>query len=565
MQPRANGDRGTSQNCAPTLTHLQDGTVIPLVHREPPEPGGAHPQAHRGRSQEGREVASARLGDGTVLEAIQDPENSSRAIFASWKGGTISLVERFESGGQAFVPLRRDGGIGKSIQLPNGVEPFESPAKLATEAGALISQVVEIPRGLWLLLGAFVVHTWVPEVAPFFPCPLLRGPSDFIGPLLQALALVCRQAIVVGHTTPAGLLHAFHGLTPTLLVDDRDLSPRVRRLVRMGTRRDVVALEKGTVVSPSGPRLVGSSSDLTGSDLVEDAILLAFGVRHWPDVTKLSDRGISERARRLRNSLLRFRFERSQSIQPLVGECPSGLSPKSWDMLRVLAGPFVGDEEFCTELLGLRLFPPFEKFPWENQPQWLSVRKQAVVSTLFFHAHKRYAEGARNDTEVPLLSVTVGELTTAANQVLEQMGERPSLTARGFGAQMDSLGFSRRTRGDVGYEVDFTRATLKQVHYLVKYYGLHELRVYHGQDRERCSWCRDLKLVSDSVIQLYGRESKLARQQSEQVRQKRIKRGRRRRRPAIDAAPHGRERKRATSKVKLRRSAFRRRGVTRCS
>jgi len=156
MRQHTNGHRETLQGCEPKFIHLADGTAIPLDNAESHRTGRAHPEAHASGSEEAREVASARFGDGTLLETIEDPENSNRATFAAWKGGTISFVKTFVSEGQLFIPLRRDRGIGKSIQLPNGVERFESPAKLATEAGALVGEIVEIPKkwsSCWELLS----------------------------------------------------------------------------------------------------------------------------------------------------------------------------------------------------------------------------------------------------------------------------------------------------------------------------------------------------------------------------------------------------------------------------
>jgi len=234
---------------------------------------------------------------------------------------------------------------------------------------------------------------------------------------------------------------------------------------------------------------------------------------------KFCDPSILGRWRHLRNSLLRFRFERSGSVQPLVGECPPNFSPRAWDMLRVFAGPFVGDEEACAELRGLRIFHGFGVFPCEREPQWLSPRRQATLSALSLRAHEQYAkepclyEDERRD------SALVGELTEIANRVLEGMGEITRLSPRELGAQLDNLGFPKRRRGYTGYEFDFTKNALEQIHRLAKYYGVWEVDLCHHQQRSRCEWCRRLKLVTDADIRWYEEELKPAmeRQQEEQV------------------------------------------------
>jgi hypothetical protein len=57
------------------------------------------------------ETSSAELEDGTQIEIIEDPQDSSKSQLAVFKDSEVRLVNRFESGNRAFVPIPRDTNL----------------------------------------------------------------------------------------------------------------------------------------------------------------------------------------------------------------------------------------------------------------------------------------------------------------------------------------------------------------------------------------------------------------------------------------------------------------------
>ncbi len=70
------------------------------------------------------------LEDGSLVEAIEDPENSSRTLLAIYKNGEVSFTDRFRYGNRVLIPIPRGQHIIRHIRLPRGVKPYCSIASL---------------------------------------------------------------------------------------------------------------------------------------------------------------------------------------------------------------------------------------------------------------------------------------------------------------------------------------------------------------------------------------------------------------------------------------------------
>jgi hypothetical protein len=458
----------------------------------PTKPNGNHP-GHSGNdapaSRETLEVASAQLEGGGDVEIVEDRRDRTRTRLAVSRSGVVHFVDSLEDRGRVLVPFKRDGSILSPIRLPRGVQPYQSPTSLAQEVGNLVNTIVPIPQGLQRIFGAFAVHTWISDQLLLSPCLIIRGPLEISLPLLQALALVCQRAVVVGDATSAGVLKVCSQLNPTLLVVNFGLRPAVLRTLGMGTRRGVLVIQKAGVQSPFGPKLVATTKLPGDLCLLGDCLLLSLGLSGSPDVAKLLDPQINERADYLQECLLQLRFDLLSSVRPLGNELPGPFPFRGKDLMRCLGAPFAGDEQFVADLH--KAAKRFCTVPSHG----LRVLQRTVVSALLFLTHQR------EDQQ----SLLVGELAELADELLEEQGEEMTLSPRKVGAILKDLELARRTRTGDGYELLLDRSTLQQIHMLARFHNAFDVARYApgGMSRSRCEFCREFRLVSEAAIRHY--------------------------------------------------------------
>jgi hypothetical protein len=199
-----------------------------------------------------QEIDFAELEDGTLVEMIQDPNNSARSLFAVCKKGAVENTATVECEDRVLVPAPRDQGILKYVRFPRGSQPYKSPTVLVGGIASLILACVDIEVYDAMLVAAFVLSTWFVESLPVAPYLALVGlPRSGKTTLLQVLNLVCRRPLLTADITSAAFYEVYEKMRPTLLVDET-LSTGNRRelfhLLKTGTTRGSVTLRKGRSV-----------------------------------------------------------------------------------------------------------------------------------------------------------------------------------------------------------------------------------------------------------------------------------------------------------------------------
>src|SRR5438034_1274295 len=147
------------------------------------------------------------------------------------------------------------------------------------------------------------------------------------------------------------------------------------RILRMGMRRDVFALQKNDALSPFGPKLIAALEPPTDKDLLHGSLVVSFELAEWPDLRKLSDPEVLRRADDLRQRLLGFRFHHLKSVRFFAGVLPAHFGANTRELIRCLAAPFAEDEESCARLASA--------MSWACAPtQAIPARQGAVLSAL---------------------------------------------------------------------------------------------------------------------------------------------------------------------------------------
>jgi len=88
-------------------------------------------------------------------------------------------------------------------------------------------------------------------------------------------------------------------------------------------------------------------------------------------------------------------------------------------------------------------------------------------------------------------AVRIIDLTSAVNTTLQRMGEPWRMVPRKVGSVLTSLGFSKRTRTNSGYEIQLDRQDADKIHQMAEHYGIERGRKPIIEElQESCDLCQ---------------------------------------------------------------------------
>ena len=422
------------------------------------------------------------LSDGSLVDFVEDPTDSRHTLLAIWTGGKVSYQDRLRYEGRTLIPPPREGQIFKHVCLPRGAKAYTSNRSLLIEVANLISRCVSLKEIDLAMLGHFVLCTWVADqlpIAPYLSVVGLSGSGRTT--LLQVLRLVCRRPLLTGDITSAALYRSCEQLSTTLLIDDIDPHQDGRvlyRLLRMGTTRDVVAMRRDRVFHAYGPKVLCWLEPPDDPGLKSRAVEIQMIEADNSDLERPTDPGIEQVAADLQARLLQFRFENYKTIRICNLPGTETLRPRSRDLLACFAAPFAEDAEVCKRLV--HIFKEREIF--SRDP--LSPSQSAVLAALFFCMHIDSYSGA----------VLVKNLTAKVNRILKAAGQPLRLQPRKVGAVLTTLGFSRRERTNIGWNIILDRTDQVRVHKLIKEYGIDFFSdQFADADLGQCQLCQEMR------------------------------------------------------------------------
>jgi hypothetical protein len=424
----------------------------------------------------------AELSDGSLIDFVEDPQNSKNTLLAIWKDGEVTYRERLEYEGRTLIPPLREGQILKYIRLPRGANPYPSNRSLFVELGRLISRFVSVKETDLAMLVHFVLCTWLADRLPVAPYLSLVGLLETgKTTLLKVLGLFCRRPLLTADITSAAFYRSYERLSPTLLIDEAGTIQDKRvlyHLLRMGTTRDVVAMRKNQVFRAYGPKVLTWQEPPDDPALNSRCIQIQMTEANHSDVDRPTDSELEELAAELQAQLLQFRFQNYKTIRTCNPPGTETLRPRSRDLLACFAAPFAEDAEICERLVDIFK----EREISSREP--LSPSQSAVLAGLFFCMHINSYSGA----------VLVKNLTSKVNRILRAAGQPLRLQPRKVGAVLTTLGFSRRERTNAGWNIILDSADQERVHQLIKVHGIDYFSdQFTDADLGKCQLCQEMR------------------------------------------------------------------------
>jgi hypothetical protein len=456
----------------------------PSIHPGPIPKGREEPESSVNSLPE-VETDFAELENGSLVEIVEDPADPHRTLFAISKRGRTRLSPRIEDRGRILVPIPRSTVGFSDVKLPRGVVPYKSVRRLAQAVVRFIHCVVDVPDEYLMLLSSYVLYTWVADRLPIAVYLSVIGlPQSGKSTLLEVLSLLCRRGLLVSDISQAAAYHACSNFNPTLLIDEIDWhSSRsmssFQQLLRAGTSPSSRALRVRQSSCSFGPKVFGSLEALSDSALKSRCIQLVMGETNKSGLYKPGHPSVVAAACHLRQKLLRFRFAYYKSIHPAVVKGAEELRPRSRDLLSSLAAPLTGCRRWTNYLF---LFMKHIHDPVTRES--LEPRNEALLAVLWEGIHR----------QPPLSNVRIGgqmSLSTATNGFLQRGGERLSVTDKGVGRMLSSMGFRSTQRTKNGWILWLDSSAVARCHQLMKTFGnRYVLDWDFAKHSTKCSECK---------------------------------------------------------------------------
>lgn len=421
----------------------------------------------------------AELGDGTLIDLVEDPADMHQTMLAVWKHGSVEYLDELNDGGLVIKPFPRTNELHRAMRLPKAVCPYQSTSALLDALEDLISRCVAIHPKYIQVLADFVLSTWFVDRLTVAPYVAVTGlPQSGKTTLLKVLSLICRRSLLVANITPASLYGACAQFSPTVLIDEASTISHnrvLRHLLRAGTTQDGISLKGNRVFHSYGAKVISWLEPPDDPALNSRCILIPMLETTKSGLAKPTDPEIQELASSLQMQLLQFRFVNYKKLRldPIPGD--EGLRPRSRDILHALAAAHPEDSPRSGALL--EFFKSGEAIPQDS----LSMEQNAVLRALFsmIHFDKSFA------------SVQTLHLTNTVNYFLRRAGEKRSLQPRKVGSVLKSLGFSNRRRTHLGWIVSLDHNDCEKIHHLAEWYGIDDMSDRAlVVSRQECTLCQ---------------------------------------------------------------------------
>jgi hypothetical protein len=421
------------------------------------------------------------LEDGTLLEMVQDPTDSSKSLLAVCQNGRVNLADRFPCRDRVFVPIARDNQTIRYVCLPSGIKPYGSVHSLLMQIRSILSTCLDLGEHLGDLLATFVLSTWFIDQLPVAPYVALVGlPRSGKSTALSVLSLLCRRALLTADITSAAFYNVCDRLTPTLLLDETGTVGERKvlfHLLRTGTTRGLTAFRNQRAFRTFGAKVISWIQLPTDEALNSRCITIAMQESLRVDLKKPTDPDIVAAADELQKQLLQFRLEKYKNLVLPKVRGDEHLHSRARDLYQALALPVSADTKVC-EWLVERL-----ESQQESNRELLTPILSAVLRSLFRIVHLLPAAGEH----------TTRDLTELVNRELQAAGESLLVSYRRVGAALTSLGFARRERTNKGWVMYFGQEARRRIHELTALYeGSGYIASLSTESGEQCDLCRVL-------------------------------------------------------------------------
>jgi hypothetical protein len=383
------------------------------------------------------------LSDGILIELVATGSAAANDLaLLVWDGKKLKIAPQIEYRGIRYKPVQLHKTIRQALRLPTGAVRYGSPKQLFGEIAGLFER--SLPKPESALASAWCATTWLAEFLSSPPPLVVTGRDmDQAVDFFRLLRALCRRAILLADLSRSTLRSLPLVLRPSLLVNQPDVSPRMRALWKASNYRGVfVSGNGGELWDVASSKAVYLALEGPADAWCDTAFHIALppALRGAP---LLSERELDEVANRFQPRLLRFRLEHYRNVgEPRPGPSPLNLPACIEDESDVVRA--------VTPLL-------------QHQQQDALARRGldarvALVEVLWPACHET-------------TDIAVSRLTQLTNALLRDRGETLEFSAEEIGWRLRSLGLYRHRSAD-GMFLRFSREHITRIHQAASHFGL---------------------------------------------------------------------------------------------
>lgn len=421
-----------------------------------------------------------------MIESVVDPDHSNQLLLHTWDGRKDPTMATISYRSSKYIPASISGGLANAVRFPRTSKAFESAGKLTASTQEFLSRYVCLAPDETALLIAFAFASYFVDCLPVAPVLILFGPDDEAGLVLRLLGCLCRRPVLLGDIDIAALATLPSQLDATLLINQRNLSPRVMRiLLASNNRHFCIARGKGHL-NCFGAKAFSADPEFG------NRIGLHLSLSPAPDaLLRLTDTAEKEIASDFQAKLLRYRmvnYGRVRDAKIEFGNFVSGMR----DEVHAWLAPLADCPDLCESVTNslLQKNRDFEGNRISSDDRCL------VAEAALFFCHKKNSD-----------HFFVGELAECVNVLLKGRHEDRVLTDKKVGLLLSAIGV-RGERVVRGYKIVLTESVRQQIHGIARAY-----QVLSVQDRvRRCEHCSDIaikKAVSPERMNVCTSDSKI--------------------------------------------------------
>ena len=442
---------------ARSAAHLRRGHV---ESRRRTQPGAQHPP-------EPAEIADAVLDDKTIVELVHDGRDRLRLLV--WDGSQATIVPRFEYRGRAYLPVPLPAGEAKKFQLPTHAAEFGSTRELFNSMLAFVRQYSSIDLEKAKLVAHFALASWFPGCSSEALMMVITGAELESLQLLRVLHCLCRRALLLRAGSRASGVYAFPELRPTLLIDARDQSTSALRAMMIPGSEDFYVTRKGGLAQDCCAKAI-YAGDL--SDPVFRRRGLHMSITPSVGIPILDANTRLRVANELQPQLLQYRLVNHSAVKNSDFDL-SRFTSTVREAGRGLGACIVGDPPLQTELVAL-----------------LKVQDEIVGDDIACSVNAAIVDALVTIIHEGQLSLSVRDLTSLTNTILQDRGEELRFNARGpgIGHRLTSLGIPPRSRSGPGKKILLTQDLRRHAHQLAR---VHRSKML-GNSGNSCRVCAEM-------------------------------------------------------------------------
>lgn len=363
------------------------------------------------------------FADGSVLELVTSA-SSGRLVLLFHSAGKQEIASQIEHSGLTYQPPDMDEGMAQAIRFPHGAKSYGSTSKLLCRLRKLFERHAGLPQPESALITAWAAGSWFPDCLSSPPTLLISGPEmDDAIRLFRLLHCVCRRPVLLGDLSRSAFL-ALAPLGATLLINQPDLSPKIRALWSTSNYRGVYVFGNGTVnpVASSKAIFLGMT-DARGNEGVHLALPPS-----RCDLTPLDERQLAAIAEELQPRLLMYRLRKLDEVRKFSPSKLGSIFVGS-EVARNLAAGVLGEAEILEPLA-----PLLRRLEQDSIAQRGCDVHLAMIEVAWAPSHA--------DREL-----SISRLTDLTNTLLRLRGETLEYSTVEIGWKLRNFGFRHHRNG----------------------------------------------------------------------------------------------------------------------